>query len=42
MKHKPYGNFADLLKVDTNNFNSNQFNVSQIRDNTIDLDRGNS
>ena len=33
---------ADLFKTDTNSFNSNQFNVSQIRDNTIILDRGNN
>ena len=33
---------ADLFKIDTNSFNSNQFNVSQIRDNSIILDRGNN
>ena len=36
-----YSHIADLFKIDTNSFNSNQFNVSQIRDNTIILDRGN-
>ena len=37
-----YSHIADLFKIDTNCFNSNQFNVSQIRDNTIILDRGNN
>ena len=37
-----YSHIADLFKIDTNSFNSNQFNVSQIRDNTIILDRGNN
>ena len=37
-----YSQIADLFKIDTNSFNSNQFNVSQIRDNTIILDRGNN
>ena len=37
-----YSHIADLFKTDTNNFNSNQFNVSQIRDNAIILDRGNN
>ena len=36
-----YSHIADLFKIDTNSFNSNQFNVSQIRHNTIILDRGN-
>ena len=30
-----YSHIADLFKIDTNSFNSNQFNVWQIRDNTI-------
>ena len=33
---------ANLFKIDTNSFNSNQFSVSQIRENTIILDRGNN
>ena len=37
-----YSHIADLFKIDTNTFNSNQFNVSQIRDDTIILDRGNN
>ena len=37
-----YSHIADLFKIDTNSFNSNQFNVSQIRHNTIILDRGNN
>ena len=37
-----YSHIADLFKIDTNSFNSNQFNVSQIRDNTIILDRRNN
>ena len=37
-----YSYIADLLKIDTNSFNSSKFNVSQIRDNTIILDRGNN
>ena len=31
-----------LIKIDTNSFKSNQFNVSQIRDNIIIFDRGNN
>ena len=37
-----YSHIADLFKIDPNNFNINQFNVSQIRDNTIIRDRGNN
>ena len=37
-----YSHIADLLKIDTNSFNSNQFNVSQIKDNIIILDKGNN
>ena len=37
-----YSHIADLFKIDTNSFNSNQFNVSQIRDTTIILDRVNN
>ena len=37
-----YSHIADLFKIDTNSFNSNQFNASQIGDNTIILDRGNN
>ena len=37
-----YSHIVDLFKIDTNSFNSNQFNVSQIRDNIIILDRGNN
>ena len=37
-----YSHIADLLKIYTNNFNSNQFNVSQIRHNAIIIDRGNN
>ena len=37
-----YSHIADLFKIDTNTFNSNQFNVLQIRDDTIILDRGNN
>ena len=37
-----YSHIADLFKIGTNSFNSNQFNISQIRDNTIILDRGNN
>ena len=36
-----YSPVADLFKIDNNSFNSNQFNVSQIRDDNI-LDRGNN
>ena len=35
-----YSHIADLFKIDTNSFNSDQFNISQIRDNTIVLDMG--
>ena len=35
-----YSHIADLFKIDTNSFNNNQFNVSQIRDNTIILKEG--
>ena len=35
-----YSHIAYLFQSDTNSFNSNQFNISQIRDNTIILDRG--
>ena len=37
-----YNHIADLFKIGTNNFNINQFSTSQIRDNTIILDRGNN
>ena len=37
-----YSHIADLFKIDTNGFNSYQFDVSQIEDNTIILDRGNN
>ena len=30
-----YSHIADLFKIDTNNFNRNQFNKSQAKDNTI-------
>ena len=35
-----YGHITYLFQIDTSSFNSNQFNISQIRDNTIILDRG--
>ena len=37
-----YSYIAVLSKIDTNSFNSNQFHIFQIRDNTIILDRGNN
>ena len=37
-----YSHIANLFKSDTNNFNSNQFSISQIRENTIIVDRGNN
>ena len=37
-----YSHIPDLFEINTNNFNSNQLNVSQIRDNTIILDKGNN
>ena len=37
-----YSQIADLFKIDTNSFNSNQFNVSGIRDDTIIVDSGNN
>ena len=37
-----YSHIGKLFKIDTNSFNSNQFNVSKIRDSTITLDRGNN
>ena len=37
-----YSHIADLFKIDTNNYNSNQFKVSQIRENTFILDRRNN
>ena len=37
-----YSHIADLLKIDANSFNNSQFNVLQIRDNIIILDRGNN
>ena len=36
-----HSHMTNLFKMDTNNFNSNQFNVSQIKDNMI-IDRGNN
>ena len=36
-----YNHISDLFQIHTNSFNSNQFNVSQIRYNTIVLDIGN-
>ena len=37
-----YSHISDLFKIYTNRFKSNQFNASQIRDNTIILDMGNN
>ena len=37
-----YSHIVDIFQVDTNNFKSNQFNVSQIKVNTIILDRENN
>ena len=37
-----YTHIAILFKIGANSFNSNQFNLSQIRYNTIILDRGNN
>ena len=42
LRYTHYSHIADLFKIDTNSFNSNQFNVSQIRDTTIILDRVNN
>ena len=37
-----YNHIADIFEIDTNSFNSSRFNLSQIRNNTIILDRGDS
>ena len=37
-----YSHIGKLFKIDTNSFNNNQFNVLQIRDSTITLDRENN
>ena len=37
-----YSHISDFFKIYTNSFNSNQFNASQIRYNTIVLDMGNN